>query len=634
MVLPRPLSLPPPPLATVAWARSMPPSVLQPPASRGAPFEWVEHDQTFAHGHHLPHDYRQIAASQQHPPVSKPPHHNLAHLHAQNTADPSQPALSHLHSEVQRAPDPAQSNLAQLHAHVQSATNGPQSTLAHLHGSQHTAERNIAQLHAQVHRSQDGLAQLPPQVQQNASQHSLSQLMPPNPSGANPTSPNANSQLRLHTPSLPVQPHVSQSMHDQNAARSSQPLNTGVHPNLQQLSRHYQAQQRFQAHQIQQQRLNLQRQQQQSRQMQHQSQQHPPQLAIQQSRPLRPRLPGVASSAPQSVHMPGLPQGLFGSQSGADVSELTSATLSAPGGLLQGPPTTTADVLTVPADPSQIGLSFATPGGNSQLESYAQLPAGNADFWHTVIDHTKQQQAAAAALKEQERQAAVSNTTPFKQAQAPTTPPSAQQLFTSVSPVRASSAAAAASGSRTGTSTAATAEMPTPRLQKQMLACDLCGRVFGQRGSLGRHKKAVHMGVRPFPCQTCGFCFQQRYDLRKHILSVHEHERPFACDFKTCKAAFSRRAKLRKHVTTVHLKQRDFVCEICNSAFGEKSNKTKHIRAVHLQERKYACSMCQAAFKERGHRTKHMLTQHNVHANADGTTTVAVNTSLPKPPMS
>lgn len=147
---------------------------------------------------------------------------------------------------------------------------------------------------------------------------------------------------------------------------------------------------------------------------------------------------------------------------------------------------------------------------------------------------------------------------------------------------------------------------------KALFPCDICGRKFGQKGSLGRHRRAVHEGVRNFPCSTCGYRFSQRYDLQKHIMSVHHHQRPFPCQVEGCKAAFARRAKLRKHVATVHDKRRDYVCEICNFAFGEKSNRNKHIRAVHHGVRAYPCHLCGATFKERGHRTKHLTTQHGV----------------------
>lgn len=147
---------------------------------------------------------------------------------------------------------------------------------------------------------------------------------------------------------------------------------------------------------------------------------------------------------------------------------------------------------------------------------------------------------------------------------------------------------------------------------KQHFPCDICGRKFGQKGSLGRHRRAVHEGVRNFPCSICGYRFSQRYDLQKHVMSVHHRQRPFPCEVEGCKAAFARRAKLRKHVSTVHDKRRDYVCDICNFAFGEKSNRNKHIRAVHQGVRAYPCHLCDATFKERGHRTKHLTTQHGV----------------------
>ncbi len=239
-------------------------------------------------------------------------------------------------------------------------------------------------------------------------------------------------------------------------------------------------------------------------------------------------------------------------------------------------------------DKSQIGMSFIN------------VPA-NFEQWHTSFDHSKLQEAIAlAGMKpiDSFSPTTVSNSS-FEDSEY--VKPSFQQGNPANTACMANSKSISEPTLQVTTSNSS---------QTQLIACDLCGRMFKKRGSVARHKNAVHLGVRPFRCNVCGFCFQQRCDLRKHVQSVHKQERPFACDVQGCKAAFSRRAKLRKHIATVHLKQRNFVCTICQMAFGEKSNMNKHIRAVHLQLRRHACRWCPATFKELGHCTKHMNTQH------------------------
>ena len=64
------------------------------------------------------------------------------------------------------------------------------------------------------------------------------------------------------------------------------------------------------------------------------------------------------------------------------------------------------------------------------------------------------------------------------------------------------------------------------------IACDKCGRVFGDKGLLGRHRK-------------------------KH------NSKPFGCEFVGCEKSFSFKKELTAHVASTHTKQRTLIVSIC-----------------------------------------------------------------------
>ena len=56
--------------------------------------------------------------------------------------------------------------------------------------------------------------------------------------------------------------------------------------------------------------------------------------------------------------------------------------------------------------------------------------------------------------------------------------------------------------------------------EKTKTVCPDCGKVFTQRDSLSRHRKAAHRGVR-FPCSECDYKASRREHLNYHIKSKH-----------------------------------------------------------------------------------------------------------------
>ena len=78
--------------------------------------------------------------------------------------------------------------------------------------------------------------------------------------------------------------------------------------------------------------------------------------------------------------------------------------------------------------------------------------------------------------------------------------------------------------------------------------CEICGRVFGQLGSMKQHVRK-HTGERPYTCDVCGMSFSQVGNMRRHKKN-HTDVRPYKCS--SCPKTFKRMDLMKTH-EKVHL---------------------------------------------------------------------------------
>ncbi|KAG8014188.1 NAD-dependent protein deacylase sirtuin-5 [Nibea albiflora] len=87
--------------------------------------------------------------------------------------------------------------------------------------------------------------------------------------------------------------------------------------------------------------------------------------------------------------------------------------------------------------------------------------------------------------------------------------------------------------------------------------CPVCGKKFYQKTYLKWHLYK-HTGQEPYLCDTCGKGWPSAAQLKLHMVQ-HTEERPFKCE--DCDACYKRGSHLMAHRRAKHLGLRPFVCE-------------------------------------------------------------------------
>lgn len=154
----------------------------------------------------------------------------------------------------------------------------------------------------------------------------------------------------------------------------------------------------------------------------------------------------------------------------------------------------------------------------------------------------------------------------------------------------------------------------------EVLGCDMCDAVFGDRAELESHVKVSHVDEeheKPFVCSHCWKSFREKSQLKKHLL-VHESRKDFVCEL--CSRSFAQEYYLKKHLRT-HNDSLDHTCPTCGKKFklldylrvhlkghcGVEEMEDSHgLTAIGAEHQPHACSVCNRRFNHLSYLKKHM----------------------------
>ena len=119
----------------------------------------------------------------------------------------------------------------------------------------------------------------------------------------------------------------------------------------------------------------------------------------------------------------------------------------------------------------------------------------------------------------------------------------------------------------------------------QTCSCQMCGMVFGDTISLGRHERAFHafrrLSTGKFECVECHKLFANWKSLRRHKKRV-PHTNTDASKCKTCGKLFRERKNLLRH-EALHKPSGLYKCHECGLCFMSRNSLSNHVK-VHLNK--------------------------------------------------
>ena len=115
--------------------------------------------------------------------------------------------------------------------------------------------------------------------------------------------------------------------------------------------------------------------------------------------------------------------------------------------------------------------------------------------------------------------------------------------------------------------------------RKGKFNCELCYSKLSSNGSLGKHMRAVHEGVK-FCCEECKKWFSSKTNLRRHNNVFHPISKIATYNCKQCFKPFNQKINLEVHMG-VHTEVKANVCSVCKIGFTTKYHQKRHFSRQH-----------------------------------------------------
>jgi len=150
-------------------------------------------------------------------------------------------------------------------------------------------------------------------------------------------------------------------------------------------------------------------------------------------------------------------------------------------------------------------------------------------------------------------------------------------------------------------------------IDKELLSCQVCGKIFILRKSLDEHKEMGHCNKsKRIPCTICDKKFSRNQFLKEHMINMHS-EKTYLCSF--CKATFASPAYLRRHKNRMHRTKtisQVINCTLCEKKFSRNEYLKRHMINMH-SEKTYICSCCKETFTSPIYLSNHKKMWHQTN---------------------
>ena len=142
--------------------------------------------------------------------------------------------------------------------------------------------------------------------------------------------------------------------------------------------------------------------------------------------------------------------------------------------------------------------------------------------------------------------------------------------------------------------------------------CKECNAPFELKHHLEHHMNKVHLNVKPYECNFCQKAFFIKAQLNEHVKKCETLEKKYyKC--KDCHASFDSRKNMIRHRKRIHMNikpLKNFMCNECEAPFEQKQHLEHHMNRIHLNVKPYECNFCQKAFFIKAQLKTHLKRSH------------------------